>query len=186
MSAPTKRIVLDRDANGRPLPALLPLAIAMRFGFTPVEPQPIDQQQASSEAAQEAAAEEEEPDDREFIDLTADSPPVVCPTHLCEEEAVDAGGSSSRSSSRAGGISVRRPADAVRTDYPNGRCPGQGCQGACGGKCGPQPSVRCRCPSSNEEPLPQLCVHCKGNAAIRAKAVQHLDKLQQPQAIAAE
>ena len=180
MSAPTDRIVLDRDANGRLLPALLPLAIAMRFGFTPVEPQPIDQQQASSEAAQEAAAaEEEEPDDREFIDLTADSP-------RCEEEAVDAGGSSSSSAHRAGGISVRRPADAVRTDYPNGRCPGQGCQGACGGKCGPQPSVRCRCPSSNEEPLPQLCVHCKANAAIRAKAVQHLDKLQQPQAIAAE
>ena len=115
------------------------------------------------------------------------SPPV-------KGEAVDAGGNGMGSStathaSRNNGISARQSPAAFRIAYPHGRCPGLACHGVCGGACRPEKSVRCHCPSSNEGQLPRLCVHCKANAAIRDRAVQRLERVQQrhhDQAIAAE
>ena len=99
------------------------------------------------------------------------------------------GSSTATHASRNNGISARQSPAAFRITYPHGRCPGLGCHGVCGGECRPEKNVRCHCQSSNEGLLPRLCVHCKANAAIRDRAVQRLERVQQQhhhQAIAAE
>ena len=118
---------------------------------------------------------------------------IRTPQKRClDDAAVDAVGkcsSTATDASRNNGISARQPAAAFRIAYPHGRCQGRGCNGVCGEPCRPEPSVLCHCPSSNWPPFPELCLHCKVNDAIRGRAAQRLERLQQQhhdQAIAAE
>ena len=118
---------------------------------------------------------------------------IRTPQKRClDDAAVDAVGkcsSTATDASRNNGISARQPAAAFRITYPHGRCQGRGCLGVCGGRCRPEPSVLCHCPASGEAPFPQLCVHCQQDDAIRDRAAQRLERLQQhrhDQAIAAE
>lgn len=91
-----KRIVLGRDKDGRLLPGALPFAVVDRFGFRLVsmeEQQLVAEHEAMAQRQQLPSLEHEEPpDDREFIDLTADSPPPV--VQASADAALDAPSSS--------------------------------------------------------------------------------------------
>jgi hypothetical protein len=208
MSAPTdKRILLGRDEAGRLLPGVMPAAVADRFGFSPVAAD-VDASSSSSNISSIISARPPPmlvrrggrlelnpcyrlpPRPRPMLARRSDLQPSPSP----DDEADDAVGKSSSSStatdaSRNNGISARQAAAAFRIAYPHGRCQGRGCLGVCGGRCRHEPSVLCHCPASNEQPWPRLCVHCKEAAAIRDRAAQRLERLQQQhhdQAIAAE